>query len=154
MPIFYWNKVQETGNLSYLIRSKSVYINKKKTSLAKELILKKVWKDLIDEYISKFGLSEEYIDIARKQKELIRLKVERAVNGDKTLTAFIKIIEQELIELQRPRKDTNFWELKGALDRAGFDIRPMETSVTEFFTHVRTLVAQNKSKEKYADNNE
>lgn len=149
MPIFYWDRVQETGNLSYLIRTKNVHIGKKKVGFIKELALKKVWNDLTEEYISKFGFSEDYIEIARKQKELIRLKVDRAINGNKSANAFINIIEQELSELQKPRVSGNFWKLKGALDRAGFDIRPMETCVTEFFTHVKTLMKQTKLKENY-----
>ena len=149
MPIFYWNKIQETGNLSYLILTKSVHINKKKVSIAKEIVLKKTWKKLTEEYISRFGFGDEFLDIARKQKELIRLKVDRAISGDRSLNVFIKIIEDELLELQKPGTSGNFWELKGALDRAGFDIRPMETSVSEFFTHVRTLSKQNKTKENY-----
>lgn len=102
-----------------------------------------LWRQLLDEHVAKFGFSDSYIALARKQKENFRLRIERIVNEDKSLNAFIKITEDELIELQSgTEKGSSFYEIKGALERAGFKIHPMKTSVEEFSTHVRTLLKQ------------
>lgn len=143
--IFYWNRIQETGNLSYLIRSESVHIEKRKVGKLREAGLKKLWRKLLDEYILRFGFSDNFLEICRLQKEILNLKIQRGTKDDKTVNIFIKIAEEKLISLQQIDKGSNFYELKGALDRAGFDIRPMETSVAEFFTHVQTLVTQSKA---------
>ena len=102
------------------------------------------WRKLLDEYIERFGFSENFLEIVRKQKEILQFKVKRIVESDRSVNAFIKISEQELSELQKDDKGGDFWQLKGTLDKAGFNIRPMETSVSEFYTHVKTLMNQNK----------
>jgi len=101
-----------------------------------------IWRRILDEYIAKFGFSDNFLAIARKQKHLIRLKVQRAVNDDRSTNLFIKIAEDELKSLQSSHDATYFYELKGALDIAGFNINPMETSVAEFYMHLKTLSKQ------------
>lgn len=71
------------------------------------------------------------------------MKVDRIVNEDKSLNAFIKIAEDELSEIESASgKGSSFYEIKGALERSGFKIRPFETTTEEFFTHVETLKKQ------------
>ena len=110
--------------------------------------LKIRWRKLTEEYIERFGFSDSFIEITRKQKEILRLKVQRMVDGDKSANTFIKICEEELSEMKGSEVSGNFWELKGSLDRSGFDIRPMETTVSEFYTHVKTLMKYQKAQVK------
>lgn len=140
MPIFYWNQVHDTGNLSFLIRSKNPTINKKLPNLIKGYALAILWREILDEHLEKFGFSPGFLEIHRKQKEILRLKVDRIVNEDKSLNAFIKIAEDELSEMEFVgSKGTNFYEIKGILEREGFRINPFETSTEEFYTHVQTM---------------
>lgn len=142
LPVYYWNKVQESGNLSYLVRTKNVHIEKKKVGRIKSIALGILWRKLLDEFIERFGFSENFLEIARKQKEILRLKIQKATDEDKSVNVFIKIAEEELIAMQQSIQMGNFYELKGALDRAGFYTEPMSTSVAEFYTHVQTLTKQ------------
>lgn len=151
MPIFYWNKIQETGNLSYLIRSKSVHIEKKNVGRIQAVALKILWRKLLDEFIERFGFSDDFLEICRVQKEILNMKIQRASQNDKSVNIFIKIAEEKLIALQQTDNGSNFYELKGSLDRAGFDIHPMETSTAEFFTHVKTLLTQAKQNGRATD---
>lgn len=138
LPIYYWDKVHHTGNIFLLNKSGS------KSDLfgIRKNLLKKHWRFLLDEYIEKFGFSPNYLAIMRKQKEILRLITDRAVNDNKSLNAFIKIAYTELASLKKDSGSMTFWELKGALDRAGYNINVKETSVSEFYSHIKTLSKQ------------
>lgn len=126
-----------------MIRSSNPTINKKLPGRLQGYALSILWRQILDEHIGKFGFAEGYLEITRKQKEIIRLKVERIVNEDKTLNAFIKIAEDELREIESSStKSSNFYEIKGILEKNGFRIQPFETTVEEFYTHVQTLTKQ------------
>ena len=147
LPILNWDKICSGESLAFLYRSKSVYISRKKVGFVKFYFLNKLWRELQEEQIQKFGFSDDFLAICRKKKELIMLRQQKIVNDDKSVNTFIKIAEDELKEMQKDSGGGNFWQLKGALDRARFNITPSETSVTEFYTHVQTLVKQAKAQQ-------
>lgn len=146
MPVFYWKKIHETGNLSYLIKSDIVHINKKFPGKIQSKILSIQWRRLLDQFVEKFGFSDDFIESQRIIKEILRLKIQRAVNDDRSVNPMIQLAEEELAILKKEKKSSNFWELKGSLDRSGFNVIPLQTSVTEFYTHVHTLSKQVKIK--------
>lgn len=141
--MFYWNQVHETGNLSFLIRSRNPTIKKKLPGRLQGYALSILWRQILDEHIGRFGFAEGYIEIVRKQKEILRLRVDRIVNEDRSLNAFIRIAEDELSDLESNKsKGSNFYEIKGVLEKNGFKIHPFKTTVEEFYTHVQTLTKQ------------
>jgi len=108
------------------------------------IALKILWRKLLDQYVERFGLSENILAIHRKEKEIANLMIQKISNDDRSLNLFIKIAQEELEAMKSKDEKGSFYELKGMLDRAGFDIHPMETSAAEFYTHIQTLVKQSK----------
>ncbi len=146
LPILNWNKIHDGGSLAFLYRSKNIHLGKKKVCKFKFYFLNQLWRSMQDQHIEKFGFSEDFLSICRKKKEILKLREQRALFDDRSVSIFIDIAETELESMQKQGNGGNFWELKGWLDRAGFNIIPHETSVTEFYTHVNTLSKQAKNK--------
>lgn len=143
LPIFYWDKIHSTGNLSFLVMTKNVQIEVRRKGLVWNIILAKIWRNIIEQYIAKFGFSDQFKEIARIQKQLLKLIEERALNDDRTLTAIIEILKEELVNVQKDstEAESNFWKIKGLLDKAGYNINPMTTSVTEFYSHFKEAMS-------------
>lgn len=144
LPLFYWDKVHETDNLSYLIRTKNTHIKKKRPNKFQELYLKKLWRDLLEQFIARFGFSENILDIDAKEVEIGRLRVERLVNSDRSLGAIIEIAERELAEMKRETVSGNSHELKAIVELEWGYLNPMVITVSEFHSYVKILQARNK----------
>ena len=110
-----------------------------------------IWKQIMDQYIAKFGFPDHYLEILRKQMEIARHRVTRMTTGDKTVGAFIKIIEQEIEELQRDTTGGNFYELKAWIEKGmGIGhIDPMRITVAEFYSYYK--IVEKKSKKVKAE---
>lgn len=141
LPIFYWNKIQETGNLSYLLKDGSK-ADRPLPGRVRGFVLGLRWRKLMDEYVARFGFSENFLEICRKEKEILLYKAKRIANNDRTVNAFIKVAEKDLEELKKDGTGGNFWELKAYLEKNGFRINPFETSVSEFYTSLKMLSKQ------------
>src|SRR3989337_1700891 len=99
--IYNWNKIQESGNLAWLIRSENIHIEKKKVGKIRSMALGILWRKILDEFIERFGFSDSFLEIHNKEIEIGRMKVDRLVNNDKSLNAFIKIAEEQLASLMK-----------------------------------------------------
>lgn len=149
LPIFYWQKIHEGGNLSYLLRADSIHIQRKKPNFVKNYILIRIWIEIYDEMIARFGFSDEFLDLYRKDKEITILKAEMVISNDKTKQAFIKIAE---IELDGIRENIDkfsgkitFDEAKGFMEsQMGFRINPYECTVAEYYGYMMTMKKLNK----------
>ena len=98
----------------------------------------------MDEYIARFGFSEEFIDIIRKHKEIASYVARRLHTGDNTLIAFQQIAELELENMTKANKAGDFFELKATIEtQMGFIIDPMRVSVGEFYSYI-TLIRKKK----------
>lgn len=105
------------------------------------------WNVVYDGYISRFGLSEDYLKLIEKKKEIAGLKVERMISGQKSLNTFIKIAEIELESLQKgDRKDeVDFYESKAQVEKQiGFVLDPKKITVAEFYSYIKVIKQDNK----------
>lgn len=145
MPIMYWEKVHATGNFAYLEISDSIHIEKKMPTGMRKHALQIMWRQMIDQYIARFGFSESFLEIFRKEKEVVSLKLQRIANSDKTLNAFIGIAEAELSQIKEQSKSGSFDALLAAVDKfMGYSIDPMRCSVSKFYSYVAMMDRQNK----------
>lgn len=128
--------------MSYLIRSDITHIEKKLPGKIQAFALAIRWRKLMDEYIARFGFSENFLEICRKEKEILIYKSKRIANNDKSQNAFIKVAERDLDELKNGAGGGDFWELKAYLEKNGFRINPFKTSVSEFYTSLKMLSKQ------------
>lgn len=134
MPIYNWHKINETGDVSFIL------IKKKRMD---ETLIEKCIKQLnflYEEYISKFGFNEIEIDILEKQKEIALLIIQKNETGDMSLQTMINIRTLELNKILANNPKGNFFDLKTNMEKAlRFRINIKECSVTEFYSYLKNL---------------
>lgn len=140
MPIYNWNKIHETGDLRYML-------HEKKTIEPYEFrFLLKRWKKIYEEYVSRFGLSEDFLSILELEKNIALLKIEKAERGDENMQTFIEIDE---IKLQKKRAElsgvqSDFYDIKAAIEsNLGFHIDPKKCTVVEFYSYLKNIKKKN-----------
>jgi hypothetical protein len=139
MPIFWWNKIHETGNLGYLI--KGIEGNVPAPRGFKYIAFTLLFRKLQDEFIIRFGLSDEYVNILNKELQIFKLRAERLASGDKSTGIFISVAEFELEAMNKNMKGgQEFNILKAYMERAlSFTINPKVISVAEFYSYLSIL---------------
>lgn len=140
MPIFNWNKIHETGDLKYLLHDKC-----KVESYEFRFLLKR-WKKLYEQFIDRFGFSDEFLSILELEKNIALLKIEKAERGDENIQTFIEIDE---IKLQKKKAElggvkSDFFDIKAGVESSlGFHIDTKKCTVVEFYSYVKTLKKKN-----------
>lgn len=145
MPILYWDKVHETGNLSYLLISDTIHIEKKQPSLLRKYALRILWRELLEQYVQRFGFSESFLEAFRKEKEIVSMGFQRMASNDRSLNAFIKIAEQELAEIKNQGKRGTFDQTLASVEKfMGYSIDPARCSVSKFYSYIALMDRQAK----------
>lgn len=140
MPIYNWNKIHETGDLKYLIKD-----GFKAESYEIRFLLKR-WKKLYEQYVNRFGFSDDFLSILELEKNIALLKIEKAERGDENIQTFIEIDE---IKLQKKKAELNsvksdFFDIKAGVESSlGFHIDPKKCTVVEFYSYIKTLKKKN-----------
>lgn len=140
MPIYNWNKIHETGDLKYLIKD-----GFKAESYEIRFLLKR-WKKLYEQYVNRFGFSDDFLSILELEKNIALLKIEKAERGDENIQTFIEIDE---IKLQKKKSELNsvksdFFDIKAVVESSlGFHIDTKKCTVVEFYSYVKTLKKKN-----------
>lgn len=145
LPIYYWDKINEKNNLSFLVKTKNIQTEVRRFGVIRNIILDKIWRKILDEFIAKFGFSDNVKKIDSLICEIGKYKIERLANDDRTVSVLISIAEEEIEEMEKLNSKTknNIYELKGILDRNGFHVDTIRTSVAEFYTHYFSLKSEN-----------
>jgi hypothetical protein len=92
LPQWNWNKIHDTGNLAYLEKLDNYRnLQEKETEGLVEL-----WHLIYDDFLLEFGLSDNYREVLRKQKEIANLKLQYINTSDRHLLNLIEIEELEL----------------------------------------------------------
>lgn len=135
LPVFNWWKVNETNDVSFLL------IKRKRISDLEKDTLVKVFRKLLDEYMTRFGLTESFLTILDKKKEVALMIVDRWVKNDKSLQIFIDIAKIELSWLlDEFSGQQDFYEFKSRVETMlGFAIDIKKTTVIEFYSYVKML---------------
>ena len=137
MPTFNYLKVVDEDNITFMIKKKGLFGNHKKA-------FDNIQRQLVD----KFGLSQSFIEIIELQKEIIALKCEVAISGDKFNNTFIRIHEEELKQ-KLEQKSLKSNELKILIEKwIGFKLNLHEISVSEWFSYIAQYSEFNKQNNK------
>lgn len=140
MPIYNWNKIHETGDLKYLIKD-----GFKAESYEIRFLLRR-WKKIYEQYVNRFGFSDDFLSILELEKNIALLKIEKAERGDENIQTFIEIDE---IKLQKKKSELNsvksdFFDIKAGVESSlGFHIDPKKCTVVEFYSYIKTLKKKN-----------
>lgn len=133
MPVYYWHRLHDSGNVGYLFKK----VNLKPGKYLKALDV--IGRELMDEYVARFGFTEDFLSVCRKKRELVKLYQKRITTGDTYWQTFIDICEHELEVMQQPRK-TDFYEFKAQVEqRLGRSVDEMTTSVAQFYSYVKMV---------------
>lgn len=140
IPMYNWNKIHETGDLKYLLHD-----NCKIEAYEFRFLLNR-WKKIYQEFVDRFGFSDEFLSILELEKNIALLKIEKAERGDENMQTFIEIDE---IKLQKKKAELNsiksdFYEIKAGVESSlGFHIDPKKCTVVEFYSYIKTLKKKN-----------
>ncbi len=144
LPIWNWNKIQETGDYTYLRIDR---INGQVTK-SEYKILNSLWEKIFDEYIARFGFSSEFISLMEKKKHIALLQLQFIQSGDRSLITFIELEQKELEQLQAENggEKNSFYKSKTHLEKfLGFQIDVKKTSVVEFHSYIEMIKQERKS---------
>lgn len=139
LPIYYWRKIQDTNNLSFLIKSDIVSLNKKHPTVLNNIILSKLWENIFDEYIKMFGFSEEFLEIHRKRLEQASWRLRMIAENNKSHQNFINICQVELDAMMKANEGSgNFYEMKAYIESSmHLQIDEMRTSVAQYYSYIK-----------------
>lgn len=130
-PVFYWMKIHDSGDLSWLLEKR------KKAGKTLAEYLNKVWDKLYDEFLTEFGISESYESLLRKKIEIAQLQCEMAMTGDRSLLNFIGLAKRELADLEQPMGKSGSMQAKMAIEKHyGFQVNMKTTSIREFYSYL------------------
>jgi hypothetical protein len=139
-PIWNLQKVNETGDLRYLVKGFDDIDDIKEEELDLQLLANS-YSSMMEEVSNTFGLSEEYIDKARVEKELLILSY-KILLGEKHLKAIrdhkIRTIEES--KAIGSTNDTPFDEQIVVLEsffKIPVDVK--KTSSSKYYTYLKVL---------------
>lgn len=134
MPIFKWYKLHQTRDVVFLL-SKPREI----TEEVKEF-LSKIWIQLSEEFINRFGFSKSYLNVLEKKRQRAILELNIIISGDRSHQTFIDILTEEINDLEgRNTGAGDIFETKTFLEKhMGFRIDINICSVSEFQYYIKT----------------
>lgn len=136
LPIYLWNKIHETGDVSFLLRIR------KPISIYKKRKLSAIWKSIQDQYLKHFGLGEIMSQIISKERELILMNEDYVINNNTNQLTFIEIAEVEIAEMKKKiiHYKSDFWQTKAKLEKIlGIAIDMHKISVSEYYSYFKML---------------
>lgn len=132
MPIWNWNKVIETGDLTYLFKNRT-----EKTKYSNRL--NGVWLDLQQQHMTEFGIDDMVMARMRYIRNIINLNIKFVQTRDRSLLNLINIEEQKLKESEGSY-NVRFYKVLDAVTNAkGFRIDPKEFTVIEWYHALKNM---------------
>src|ERR1017187_629033 len=93
LPAWNWFKVQESGDVSYIL------LKKRKINGKETIELREAFTKLTNEYIDTFGISFEYKNVLMLQRDLRCLEIDYFITQNKIHLTFIEVKKRELKKL-------------------------------------------------------
>lgn len=135
MPLYNWIECNK-GNIIY-VRENIKKGNEKDDS--------KFWELLNDEYIKRFGLSDQFIQIIELQKQKALVELDYITTGKRIILNDIKRLEAKLVNmLTNKGNDIEIDVVLVYLSKyLGYKIDKFTTSVSEYFTMLNVYLKEN-----------
>lgn len=134
-PVFIWNKVHETQDLTWLL------VKKQKVSSRIMAKLEAAWEKIYNEYLRDIGASEQFIAIKRKEISIAMRKLKLIQTGDRTQLTWIEIEQEELEAMRQEASRGSFGKTKIAIEvqLLKFQMNPHTTSIREFYEYLKMM---------------
>lgn len=130
LPIKIWFKIHETGDLSLLCKNEPIYFE------GLEILFEKIY----DEFISRFGFSDEYLSDLERKKRLANLQADFIITKQrhfKTLIAIEKEIQQQN-ETSAGKQDLEI-TLAKISKYYGFKLSSRDLTVAEYYSYINNI---------------
>ena len=104
-----WWKIHETGDVTLLIKNKF--------KLSKDVLdyCERLWEDIQDQHLQKFGMPDWYAEYLEKVRILALRKINYALTQDRKLITWINIAQVDVDKL-RPTKKVDNYRTKAILE--------------------------------------
>jgi hypothetical protein len=136
LPIFNWNKVNETNDLRWLLKKQS----EKKLYNRQKNVLEAAWNGIFKEFVDAFGIPEQMLKVLEIKRDIAVLNADIILTGDMVLQTFIEIKQHELKELLTSDVKTGAGEVKVYVEKyMGFKLNERETTVREFYHYLELI---------------
>ncbi len=135
LPIKRWFSVQKTGDVSFILTEQ------REIEPAEEVELWSIWENIFNEYMERFGLSEEYKEDLQNKIDLANLKADFIISGDRYFKTMIRV-QEEIIRANQDDSGKEF-ELEILLAKMskfyGFKLTSRELTVAEYYSYLENI---------------
>ena len=134
-PIKVWFDIHETGDCRLLLKEMCEVSSEEMSDLWM------VWEKIYNEYIDKFGLSEEFLEDLNNQIEVANYKAEFIISGDRYYKTMIRVAEDRI----KMTKEDNSkpMDLEVILAKVskyyGFKLSSKEISIVEYYSYLKAI---------------
>jgi len=135
LPIKTWFEIHKTANFLLLLREPVKITN----DIYDEIL--GFWEEMYNQYINKFGLSDEFIVDLRSQMRVAEMRADYIITGQRHFLTLIKIEEEKErlhnLDVKEPQ------DLEIILAKIskyyGFKLSSKELTVTEYYSYLHSI---------------
>ena len=131
--MYNWKKIHDTNELKWL------FTNKQEIENTKEL--ETIWGNIYDEYLSEFGLSDEYKEILKVKRKIATLQADYIIKENRLTLNYINIEKNALESLYGDTvKGSSFRDSLVHLEKMqGIKINTKEITVADYYNYLRSI---------------
>ena len=131
LPVYNWWKLHEKNDFKQVLKDKKDEIDDRVVEVVKELQ---------NEFITTFGIDENYAQYLRKQIQIELMKINVLKTGDRSLETMIDILEIELEDLTRKEEDKGMSGTTIAVEKwMGFKLDTLKISTFEYYSYIKAI---------------
>lgn len=134
LPIKAWFDIHDTGDYRLLLKEPKEINSEEFHQLFEK------WENLYNQYIARFGLSEEFLDDLNQQIEIANYRAEFIITGQRYFRTMIRVREEVL---KSNRKDTKTFELEMLLAKMskyyGFKLESRDLTVVQYYSYLTNV---------------
>lgn len=143
LPVFNWFKLQETNDLAFLL------LKKRKCSKTEISRLENVVRQLTDEYIDTFGISDEFRNILELKRDLLVKKIDLLLTGKRINKTFIAVLEDKLKAALNTKYKSDTASVSVYVSKyMGYQVNMKTISVKEFYSIINEIKKEAAAKRK------
>lgn len=137
--MYNWQKIHETGELSWLFN--------KRVKIDNTTELELVWANIYDEYLHIFGLSNDFKEVLELKKSIAIQKADYIIKEDRVLLNYIAVDEERLKSLyEKTKGGADFRESLIHIEKMqSIKINTKKITVADYYNYLRWLNKSNKT---------
>lgn len=138
LPAYNWFELNDNFNVDLLLKKPC------KIKFLRNILIPEIWKNITNEYIDRFALTDEFLLILEKKKSIALKKLDKIITGDSSMQTLIEVEEMELDSLVNGKYKITYLEIKTMIEKYfSFHLDLKNISVAEFYTYLEIMKKQN-----------